>query len=318
MRLLLVALAVVLCLSTTGCLRSLTTLTVHRDGTAHIVDTMLFSPRFLSMVSSFSSLGVDEDSTRTKTPPADPWNDSTIAADAAAFGQDVVLERWVPLATGGMRGYVATYRAGDVNTVTLDKNRSNSALDKPNTVSSEAGEYEVETDQTQHAEEQMPMDSVAAAPQTEQTEPEPDKRQPVTFTYSNGLLTIHNWVPEPQPVQPAQDGQTQADTSGQSSDEMLATLDMMSGFLRGMKVNLKVAVDGPIRSTTAQHVSGNCITIMAVDFDKLLDAWAENPSLFKGFDSMKSGDMQAMQSVMDQYPPGAMVIEFQKEVETRF
>ncbi len=319
-RVLLVAAVVLFGTTLSGCLRSFTTLTVHRDGTATIVDTMLFSPRFLAMLGSMDDSGLQIDSSAPQPPATDLWNDSTVAASALGFGTNVHLTEWKPLSSNGMRGYVATYKAADVNTVTLNKDRTESPLElapensqsaefessySQHTESETAGEY------SHNAEESRNNAQGSSDPFGRDDEESADK-QIVTFSYTYGVLKIHNHVPEFDTSQSA------ADTANQSPEEVLGTIDMMGSFIRGMRLNVCVAIDGTIASTTAQNVVGNRITLMAVDFDKLLDAWVENPTLFKDFDRIKGGDIEAMQHVINEYPPGSLILELQKELEVRF
>ena len=105
----------------------------------------------------------------------------------------------------------------------------------------------------------------------------------------------------------------------QSDEELRQTIDMMAGFMRGMKISVAVAVDGEIEKTNAMHVDGNRVILLAMDFDKMIDVWEKDPKTFKDFDKMKDdGDVETVQEMIDQYPEGAMLIETQPTVTVEF
>jgi len=64
---------------------------------------------------------------------------------------------------------------------------------------------------------------------------------------------------------------------GSEKDQKQA-LDMMTPFLKGMKMVLDVVVDGRIISTDATFRTGNRITLYSMDFDRLL----ARPDLLSG------------------------------------
>ena len=135
--------AILLALTTTGCLRSATTVLVHDDGSATITDTTLFSPRFLAMMASLDKGFGGEGASDQQEEPSKPWSDSTLKADAADFGPNVELDSWEEVTIDGMQGYVAVYEAESVNDLVLDGDRG---TDKVKT-GDEAGEGEAEDDQ---------------------------------------------------------------------------------------------------------------------------------------------------------------------------
>lgn len=267
-------------LVTTGCLRTLTTITVHADGRAHIVDTMLFAPRFFSMVESFSKLG--QDSVDDKGPSL-PWSDESIREEGRKFGGGVNLESWNPIEVGTMRGYVATYLASNINWVQLNKDRAKNATGASNS----------STDGTAGEEDDDSDDKI------------------VTFTYIDSALTIHNPLP-------GKDSKKSEKDKPQSKQELLAMLDAMSGFMRGMRMSLRVKVDQPIASTTATYRTNNTLTLMYVDFDKLIDQWEANPSLLMEFDKVKEGDLKSAQKMMAKYPREAITMELKEDVVVKF
>lgn len=270
-----------LALTTTGCLRSYSMLTVNRDGSGTIADTVLFSPRLVQMMESFGAIdGVESSESQSKQ----LWNDSTISADAEKIGPGVTVKKVDTLTLGGYKGYVALFDVKDVTKISLDKKRGAEKLASPG-LDSEAGGSSVDDDED----------------------------LAITFAYDKkGTLIINNPM--------GRDNSNPApDTSApQSPEELRQSLDMMSGFMRGLRMRMRVAVNGTISQCDATTFNNGTITMIEVDFDKLLDAWEENPALMESFESLKDGDMQEIQKVMSQFPPGALVVELQPKITVRF
>lgn len=276
-------LCILLCLAltTTGCLRSYSMLTVNRDGSGSIADTVLFSPRLVQMMESFGAIdGVESSESQSKQ----LWNDSTINADAEKIGPGVTVKKVDTLTQGGYKGYVAVFDVKDVTKISLDKKRGADKLASPG-LDSETGGSSVDDDED----------------------------LAITFSYDKkGTLIINNPMgldnSKPAP-----------DTSApQSPEELRQSLDMMSGFMRGLRMRMRIAVNGTISQCDATTLNNGTITMIEVDFDKLLDAWEENPALMESFESLKDGDMQEIQKVMSQFPPGALVVELQPKITVRF
>jgi len=276
--------AVMLALSTTGCLRSATTVLVHRDGSATITDTTLFSPRFLAMMKSLDKGFSGEQQEGEQAEETEFWSDSTITEDALDFGPNVRLDSWKEITVDGMEGYVAIYNAPNVNDLILDGDRG--------TQKAKSGDDD------------------------EGDEAEEEPKDPWRLSYTNGVLTITNPPDmEAEMAKPVE----QEERQEQTDEELRQTIDMMAGFMRDMKISLAVAVDGTIKETNALHRDGNRVILVSMDFDKMVDTWEKDPKTFKQFDKMKEdGDVQSVQEMLDQYPEGALLIETQPEVTIRF
>lgn len=283
--------ASILALVLTGCLRSFTTVTIHANGTAHIVDTMLFAPRFFTMMENFTNVDSADGGSETTVLP---WSDSTIHAEGRKFGQGVNLEAWMPLEVGTMRGYVATYMAQNIHWLRLDKDRATSAASATDVSDQDGNSGLISESETGDNSEQR------------------DAKSPVTFTLADDVLTIHNALP-------SMSNTSAKDSKPKSKQELLGMVDMMSGFLAGMKLNVKIKTDRAIATTNATYVSDNTITLVAVDFDKLIAAWQEKPSLLTDFDSMNNTtDPKQIKKILAKYPPKTIELETQPEITVRF
>ncbi|HEY8961078.1 MAG TPA: hypothetical protein VIM57_02670, partial [Luteolibacter sp.] len=119
------------------------------------------------------------------------------------------------------------------------------------------------------------------------------KEEPVTFTYAEGKLVIH--LPQPKPGdKPKVEPEPNEEANAQQEA-------MMKQMFADMKVSVKLMADGGIASTDATHTAGNAITLMEMDFGKVVQtpgalkklqaAQPESPEDFekalKGIDGIK-------------------------------
>ena len=93
-----------------------------------------------------------------------------------------------------------------------------------------------------------------------------EKEPPFGFSFSRGaassLLTIQ--MPEQKPGEPF------PGMPGGDKGQATQALAMMKVMMQGMFLDVSLAVDGRIIKSNAPHVEGSKITLLQVDFDKLL------------------------------------------------
>lgn len=94
----------------------------------------------------------------------------------------------------------------------------------------------------------------------EEANPSEKKEEPVTFTYSGGKLVIH--LPQPKAGDKPKVEQPEEVNAQQEA--------MMKQMFADMKVSVKLMADGGIASTDATHTTGNTITLMEMDFGKVV------------------------------------------------
>ena len=99
----------------------------------------------------------------------------------------------------------------------------------------------------------------------------------------------------------------------QNPEQLKMATSIMKQFLKGMRVYMAVDIDGSILSTNATHRKAKRITMMDVDFDKLL----ANPKQFASFAALGSDpSSEEMQKIMKKIP--GIKLETQKEVDVSF
>ncbi len=117
-----------------------------------------------------------------------------------------------------------------------------------------------------------------------------EDKEPLDISYKNGVLTINN------KYEKAKEGEQPA--KPEMGDQQLAMAQQMMG---DMRMALKLEFPGGIADTNAQHQDGNKVTIMDIDFGKLMaqeekfkefmkaqpESPAEAAQLLKGVDGVK-------------------------------
>jgi hypothetical protein len=86
---------------------------------------------------------------------------------------------------------------------------------------------------------------------------------------------------------------------GATSDaqENAQALAMMKMMMRGLFIDISLSVDGPIIKTNAPYVEGSRVTLMQLDFDKLLE---DESGLTK---LQQAGDLKTLKNV-----PGLKIV----------
>lgn len=135
-----------------------------------------------------------------------------------------------PIKTPGLEGYRATYRFDDITKIKVNMQQA---------------------------------DAVAGT----------QKQPPFGFTLARGaastVLTVQ--MPEQNPELGALPGLSRPPGAAQPDKaESAQALAMMKVMLAGMFVDVSLDVDGRIIKTNAPHVEGSKITLLQVDFDKLM------------------------------------------------
>lgn len=105
------------------------------------------------------------------------------------------------------------------------------------------------------------------------------KTEPMTFALSGSTLTITN--PDAEKKQGASD---KPKKSPEEIAQMKAQMGMMKPMFAGMRMAVEVKAPGGIASSDATHVTGDTISYMDLQFDKLMD----NADAFTGI--MESAD----------------------------
>lgn len=120
---------------------------------------------------------------------------------------------------------------------------------------------------------------------------EGEESEPIDISYKDGVLTINNKYEKPEAGE--------EDTDNEEMDE--AGLAMAQQMMGDMRISLSLDFPGGIAETNASHVDGSKVTVMDMDFGKLIaqqdkfkefmkakpESPAEAKELLKGVEGVK-------------------------------
>jgi len=155
-------------------------------------------------------------------------------------------------------------------------------------------------------------DSGGSADSTSKDQASKKKKQYIRFSLKEGspaMLVIEM----DQETKPSLSGSPDAVTPKQNAEQLKMATSIMKQFLKGMRVFMAIDVNGSILSTNATYRKEKRVTLMDVDFDKLL----ANPKKLASVAALGSDtSSEEMRKIVQKIP--GIKLETQKEVEVRF
>jgi hypothetical protein len=261
-----------------GCFQSEIVVSVNPDGSGTVTETMLMSKAMVDemkkmtegFAKGFENAAKDQDpnakvtKTETTTPPAkgfDLLDEKKLKEAAAKMGTGVRFISAKKHSTDKGEGYIATYAFTDINQLKIDQNRSD-AMPDAGGLGGPGGPGGLDA---------------PGAPGAPAGEQKKEKAEPITFQFKKGKVAeLIVKSPETGPdARGAKSKEEKAPDSAPGGEEM--AMMMMQQMFKDMKMVVAVQVAGKIVKTNAEHVTGNRVTMMEMDFNKLM----ANPAKFK-------------------------------------
>jgi hypothetical protein len=243
-----------------SCFQHETTITLNKDGSGTLVEESRLGAQMLAMMSQMAEgFGGGDGGEKAGDPLKEMFSEDKAKARAAELGEGVTYEKSEPVEANGSKGAKVTYRFKDINTL---KVRSGDG-----------------------------MKSMSPGPAATELDAAAKKEEPVTFAYQDGKLTIK--LPQPE-----KDGEKPAGEAAEKPDmENPQAMEMMKQMFADMKMGIKLVIAPGIAETTATHKEGDTITLMEMDFGKLI----EKPENLKKMAAMDEKDptaaMEALKGV---------------------
>jgi hypothetical protein len=241
---------VVLGVFSTGCFQVDRVVRVKPDGSGSITQTVIIPHAVLKQLAEGLKLSIDGQVVPGTDPKpkiksaADPDEDKLREA-AKRMGEGVTFVSAKKTSTAVGEGFVATFAFTDINKVRIDQNPSDA----------------------------MPDSSSPGL--TIEANPNPDPEY-ITFELTRdrpSRLVVH--MPQVKSVAKRKKA-SQADATPPEMAEA-----MMADMFKDMRFTLVVEADGKLVKTDAQHVSGTRVTLLDMDFNKLLADPAKVKALAK-------------------------------------
>lgn len=240
------ALALVVLLGVTGCLQVEKVVKLKPDGSGTIEETVVISKTFVEqmkqMTAGLGALGGGQPAAGGAAPTFNLMDEKKLKEGAAKMGEGVTFVSAKPVTTATGEGFTATYAFTDINKIKLSKDLNDS----------------------------MPSAGGAGLSMA----PKIKTGAPLTFAFAKGAPASLTVTLPPPDLGAKDTAKKEAPAAPAGGDEMAAM--MMREMFKDMKITVAIEVAGKIAQTDATHAAGSRVTLMEMDFNKVL----ANPEKF--------------------------------------
>ncbi|MCW1887498.1 hypothetical protein OKA04_22370 [Luteolibacter flavescens] len=223
--------AALLALFTTSCFEQESTVSLNKDGSGTITQTILISAEMVEMA---AQSGQD--------PTKDMVDKKKAEEQAAKMGEGVTVEKVEALEKGGKKGAIVVFAFKDINKVKYSFSDALSGMQEEG--AGGPGGDAPDADGKKAAEE------------------------PIKFTYKDGELVMT--VPQDKAKDGDKKAGEEAKEDDAEDPMAAQMMEMMKEMFKDMRVTFKLEIPGGIAESNASHVSGTTVTIMDVPFGKLV------------------------------------------------
>jgi hypothetical protein len=257
------------CTFLTGCFQIERVVSVKPDGSGTLTETIIIPKAMLAQMKEMTegfaksfgdAAGPGGAAAPAPAPksPADP-DEAKLREQASKMGEGVTFVSAKKVATANGEGYAATYAFTDINKLKLNQDLSDSVPGGSPGIDVQESKPEIIAFQFTKAKPSQLTITMPVATSAEQEEKK-DEAKP--------------------------------DESFPGGEEMAMT--MMKEMFKDMRVTLAVEVVGKLVKTDAENVAGNRVTLMDMDFNKLL----ANPEKFKAMSKANPKSFEEAKKVM--------------------
>lgn len=261
--------------SFTGCIQSEIVIKLKKNGSGTIEETVLLGNAVHEMIDGMmSSFGGD--SASGKKDDFALLDQKKLKKAASEMGEGVRLVSAEEYATDSAKGYKAVYSFKDINKVKINQNPGDNVPSKPGEKKSTKPEF-------------------------------------LSFVFKKGdVATLKILHPEPKEKKVSQE----KDTSESGADKSFAAdekaVEVVKQMFEGMRIAISIDLEGTIVETNATHVHDATITIMEMDFARLLDA----PEKLAQFAKVNPGSVEDAKKLIKDIP--GMKVDMNDEIVVKF
>lgn len=194
---------------------------------------------------------------------------------ASDYGRGVTFESAEEMSTDWGTGYVVVYAFEDINDLRVNQNPSD--------------------------------DMPAAAGETE------GAVEYIQFAMTPGNpATLEIMLPEPEEGDAASGGSGSMPETGEAPEISSEQMQGMASAYTDMRISVDVAVNGTIVDTNATHREENRVTLIDMDFNKIL----EDPAVMQQLARQEPGSLSAVETMVTDIP--GVAVETKRSVQVRF
>lgn len=226
----------------TSCFRVETVIKVNKDGSGTITEKVLMSKMFSDMMRSFGETFATEGTQQQK--PFSLFDEEKLTNQASEYGDGVTYQSGKEITENDWEGYSVVYQFTDISKIKL----STSQDDKVDT---------------------------GMSPTSMEDEEEYEQDEFYYFSFKKGsspTLIINR-----SDIEPVNNNPNDAQETNEMG-EMDSMGNEMIQMFEGMRFSMKVEVNGKISRTNASYRNGSSITLLDMDFGKMMknkDAFVE-------------------------------------------
>ena len=205
----------------------------------------------------------------------DPINEQELMDKAASMGEGVRYVSAEPVKTDRGSGYRAIYSFSDINDVRINQNPGENVSPPP-----------------MGGEEEAPVEEW------------------LRFNFSGGrTATLEIIYPRDMEQEMEQEESAEGEADMDSNPEMM---EMMRELYQDMHIGIAVEVNGDIVETNASYVDGSTVTLMDIDFAKIL----EDEEKFKELMNANPETVEEMKELVKDNP--GIKVEIEEAIRIRF
>lgn len=250
-----------------GCFEVSTVIKVKPDGSGTVEETVLMGPSMMMMV-QMAAQTVQEGQKGKPPEKFSLFKEDSLKKRAATMGPGVTFVSAQPLKEGDREGFKALYRFKDIEQLKVSLN--------PTDIMPSAGEKPGEA---------------------------PKKQEPILFMFIKGAMRTLLII---MPQQEFKEKSSQTKDAKPQQVDSAQNLLAMQMFLKDLKISIAVEVEGSVVETNASFAEGPKVTLMEVDFGKLLT----DPEKLKKLSDLSPQSVEEAKFLMKEFP--GMKIETNK------
>ena len=262
-------------LSFSGCFQIDKNVQVKPDGSGTIVETVTMGTAMIAQMKAMAGGFGEPPAAGAKAKGFELLDEAKLKEEAAKMGEGVTFVSAKKITAPDREGYTATYAFKDIAKVKLSTN---------------------------------PPD-IGGSGNLKMTGK--GDTEPVTFAFTKGKtaeLTVT--TPAMKPAAPKSKEETAADAQQEAMSE--AMLPMMQQMFKDMRMSMSVEVAGKITATNAAHKEGARVTMLEVDFNKIL----ADPAKMKAMAKIKDPNSAEAKAFLKTIP--GMKVETANPVKISF
>lgn len=255
-----------------GCLQVNTKVNLNNDGSGTIEETVLMKSEVINMMKEFA-MSFDS----TKSEEFSMFKESELKEKAANYGEGVKYVSGEKITIGKYEGFKAIYSFKDINKVKINP----SPDDK------------MPFGDEMMTKEEKPVDDV------------------LKFNFKKGspaTLVINFPKPQMKDEVDSDSSNTEVEDSTFNADAQQKIIEMFDG----MKINVSLNFNSPIKETDASFVEGDKVTLMEVDFSEVI----KHKDILENLQKTKPETMEQFKEVIGDLP--GIKVEFKDKVTIKF